>query len=196
MALIVTDLERGLAGYALTPPSPMPCPCPPPGVHHGGVAADGGGVVRQQRAAEVGGAAGQGRGQGRAKGDPLFLAAAACGHLGGGAYPPVNVPAVRGAWAQARTVGVAAPLPVLRLTKGSPAFVRRYTGEMGVLAVIPLVAFFGFDVLNKDDFNSFLWNVVMLAMGGLALGEEGRGRGGARGDAGAAAVAASSSRAA
>ncbi|KAG2437638.1 hypothetical protein HYH02_011277 [Chlamydomonas schloesseri] len=45
------------------------------------------------------------------------------------------------------------------------------TGEMGVIAVVPLVAFFGFDVLNKDDFNSFLWNVVMLAMGGLSLGE-------------------------
>jgi di/tricarboxylate transporter len=26
-------------------------------------------------------------------------------------------------------------------------------------------------VLSKDDFNGFLWNVVMLAMGGLALGE-------------------------
>lgn len=33
------------------------------------------------------------------------------------------------------------------------------------------VAFFGFGVLSKDDFNGFLWNVVMLAMGGLALGE-------------------------
>lgn len=42
---------------------------------------------------------------------------------------------------------------------------------MGVLAIVPLVAFFGFGVLNKDDFNGFLWNVVMLAMGGLALGE-------------------------
>jgi len=45
------------------------------------------------------------------------------------------------------------------------------TGEMGVLAVLPLVAFFGSGVLSKDDFNAFLWNVVMLAMGGLALGE-------------------------
>lgn len=41
---------------------------------------------------------------------------------------------------------------------------------MGVLAVVPLVAFFGFGILNKDDFNGFLWNVVMLAMGGSALG--------------------------
>lgn len=42
---------------------------------------------------------------------------------------------------------------------------------MGIIAIVPLVAFFGFDVLNKDDFNSFLWNVVMLAMGGLSLGK-------------------------
>ncbi|WIA37569.1 hypothetical protein OEZ86_014475 [Tetradesmus obliquus] len=51
------------------------------------------------------------------------------------------------------------------------SFLQDYTGEMGVLAIIPLVAFFGFGVLSKDDFNGFLWNVVMLAMGGLALGE-------------------------
>lgn len=43
-------------------------------------------------------------------------------------------------------------------------------GEMGVVALLPLVAFFGTGVLTKDDFNSMLWNVVMLAMGGLALG--------------------------
>lgn len=48
---------------------------------------------------------------------------------------------------------------------------ERYTGEMGTLAIIPLVAFFGTGVLGKDDWNGFLWDVVMLAMGGLALGE-------------------------
>lgn len=47
----------------------------------------------------------------------------------------------------------------------------KVTGEMGVIAIIPMVAFFGFGVLNKDDFNGFLWNVVMLAMGGVAMGE-------------------------
>jgi di/tricarboxylate transporter len=98
------------------------------------------------------------------------------------------------------------------------SFLSQFTGEMGVLAILPLVAFFGFGVLrwvlflgggvvgslratptrphsalshtlllsamtltpppppqhpqcSKDDFNGFLWNVVMLAMGGLALGE-------------------------
>ena len=43
-------------------------------------------------------------------------------------------------------------------------------GGMGVTALLPLVAFFGTGVLTKDDFNSMLWTVVMLAMGGLALG--------------------------
>lgn len=33
------------------------------------------------------------------------------------------------------------------------SIVQEYTGEMGVLAILPLVAFFGFGVLNKDDFN-------------------------------------------
>lgn len=51
------------------------------------------------------------------------------------------------------------------------SFIKDYTGEMGVLAIVPLFAFFGAGVLTKDDFNGFLWNVVMLAMGGLALGE-------------------------
>ncbi|PJF16540.1 putative SPX domain-containing protein, partial [Paramicrosporidium saccamoebae] len=44
-------------------------------------------------------------------------------------------------------------------------------GNMGIIAVIPMIAFFGSGMLNKDDFNSFPWTVVMLAMGGGALGE-------------------------
>lgn len=47
---------------------------------------------------------------------------------------------------------------------------KPYTGSMGVLAIFPLVVFFGLGYLSKDDFNSFLWNVVMMAMGGMALG--------------------------
>lgn len=45
-----------------------------------------------------------------------------------------------------------------------------YVGEMGIIAVLPVVAYFGANLLGKDDFNSFLWNVIMLAMGGTALG--------------------------
>lgn len=44
-------------------------------------------------------------------------------------------------------------------------------GDMGVIAIIPLIAFFGPGLLTKDDFNNFLWNVIMLAMGGIALGK-------------------------
>jgi phosphate transporter len=44
-------------------------------------------------------------------------------------------------------------------------------GNMGIIAIIPMIAFFGSGMLNKDDFNSFPWTVVMLAMGGGALGE-------------------------
>ncbi|KAI0050511.1 SPX-domain-containing protein [Auriscalpium vulgare] len=44
-------------------------------------------------------------------------------------------------------------------------------GDMGVIAIIPIVAFFGTGVLKKDDFEQFLWSVVFLAMGGIALGK-------------------------
>ncbi|KAI8988118.1 SPX domain-containing protein [Mycotypha africana] len=44
-------------------------------------------------------------------------------------------------------------------------------GDMGVIAILPLIAFFGPGLLTKDDFNNFLWNVIMLAMGGIALGK-------------------------
>lgn len=47
---------------------------------------------------------------------------------------------------------------------------KNYFGGIGVLAVFPMVAFFGSSLLSKDDFNGFLWNVVMLAMGGSAIG--------------------------
>ncbi|KAJ3023248.1 low-affinity phosphate transporter [Thoreauomyces humboldtii] len=46
-----------------------------------------------------------------------------------------------------------------------------YVGDMGVIAIVPIVAFYGAGVLTKDDWNSMLWSVVMLAMGGIALGK-------------------------
>jgi phosphate transporter len=36
-------------------------------------------------------------------------------------------------------------------------------GNQGIVALLPLIVFFGFGILEKDDFNSFLWHVVMLA---------------------------------
>ncbi|KAG0370560.1 Sodium:sulfate symporter transmembrane region-domain-containing protein [Gamsiella multidivaricata] len=44
-------------------------------------------------------------------------------------------------------------------------------GDMGLIAVIPLLAFFGTGILTKEDFNNFLWTVIILAMGGIALGK-------------------------
>ena len=48
--------------------------------------------------------------------------------------------------------------------------IRTIVGTSGVIGIIPMLLFFGTGVLNKDDFNNFLWTVVMLAMGGSALG--------------------------
>ena len=44
-------------------------------------------------------------------------------------------------------------------------------GDMGVIAIIPLVVFFGSGILTKEDFNNFLWTIIILAAGGLALGK-------------------------
>lgn len=44
-------------------------------------------------------------------------------------------------------------------------------GDMGVIAILPVVAFFGTGLLTKEDFNNFLWTVIVLAMGGIALGK-------------------------
>jgi len=45
------------------------------------------------------------------------------------------------------------------------------TGQMGLLGIVPFVMFFGTGILSKEDLNNFLWSVVILAMGGLVLGE-------------------------
>lgn len=44
-------------------------------------------------------------------------------------------------------------------------------GDMGVVAIIPVVLFFGTGILTKEDFNNFLWTIIILAAGGLALGK-------------------------
>lgn len=43
-------------------------------------------------------------------------------------------------------------------------------GDMGVIAIIPIALFFGTGILTKEDFNNFLWTIIILAAGGLALG--------------------------
>jgi phosphate transporter len=44
-------------------------------------------------------------------------------------------------------------------------------GDMGVIAILPIVLFFGTGILNKEDFNNFLWTIIILAAGGLSLGK-------------------------
>ncbi|KAI9487972.1 SPX domain-containing protein [Zychaea mexicana] len=45
-----------------------------------------------------------------------------------------------------------------------------FWGDNGVIALIPFVLLFGTNMLNKTDLNNFLWSVVTLAQGGMALG--------------------------
>ncbi|KAH8157456.1 hypothetical protein CIB48_g10793 [Xylaria polymorpha] len=44
-------------------------------------------------------------------------------------------------------------------------------GHMGVIAILPIVVFFGTGILTKEDFNNFPWTIIILAAGGLALGK-------------------------
>jgi phosphate transporter len=44
-------------------------------------------------------------------------------------------------------------------------------GDMGIIAIIPMVLFFGSGILTKEDFNNFLWTIIILAAGGLSLGK-------------------------
>lgn len=44
-------------------------------------------------------------------------------------------------------------------------------GEMGIIALIPVILFFGPGLLSTEDFNNYPWNIVVLAMGGTALGK-------------------------
>lgn len=44
-------------------------------------------------------------------------------------------------------------------------------GEMGIIALIPIIIFFGTQLLSTSDFNNYPWNIVILAMGGTALGK-------------------------
>lgn len=44
-------------------------------------------------------------------------------------------------------------------------------GEMGIIALIPIILMFGTGLLTTEDFNNYPWNIVVLAMGGTALGK-------------------------
>ncbi|OAV95925.1 hypothetical protein PTTG_04755 [Puccinia triticina 1-1 BBBD Race 1] len=46
-----------------------------------------------------------------------------------------------------------------------------YFGDMGVIALLPMIIFFGSGLLRKSDFDNFPWSIVFLAMSGIALGK-------------------------
>lgn len=48
---------------------------------------------------------------------------------------------------------------------------KPYFGDMGMMSVLPVVAFFGTGILTTQDFNSFMWNIIILTMGGTTLGK-------------------------
>eukprot|EP01135_Chromosphaera_perkinsii_P000836 Nk52_evm124s151 gene=Nk52_evmTU124s151 len=45
-----------------------------------------------------------------------------------------------------------------------------YLGSQGIVALIPIVIFFGTGILTKQDWNNFSWNLVFLIGGGNILG--------------------------
>lgn len=44
-------------------------------------------------------------------------------------------------------------------------------GEAGQISIIPMVLFFGTGLLKAEDLLNFPWTIILLAMGGLALGK-------------------------
>ncbi|KAK4049903.1 low-affinity phosphate transporter [Microbotryomycetes sp. JL221] len=44
-------------------------------------------------------------------------------------------------------------------------------GDMGIIAILPIVLFYGTGILRKADFDHSPWSIVFLAMGGIALGK-------------------------
>jgi phosphate transporter len=39
--------------------------------------------------------------------------------------------------------------------------IEGWVGDMGVIAIVPIVAFYGFGILTKDDWNSMLWSGII-----------------------------------
>ncbi|GAA5932179.1 Pho91p [Sporobolomyces koalae] len=44
-------------------------------------------------------------------------------------------------------------------------------GDMGIIAILPIVSFYGSGILHKADFDHSPWSIVFLAMGGIGLGK-------------------------
>ncbi|OWB80539.1 hypothetical protein B5S32_g4823 [[Candida] boidinii] len=44
-------------------------------------------------------------------------------------------------------------------------------GSSGIIACIPIIVFYGTSILSPTDINNYPWSIVILAMGGIALGK-------------------------
>ncbi|GME92560.1 unnamed protein product [Ambrosiozyma monospora] len=51
------------------------------------------------------------------------------------------------------------------------SFIQDIVGDMGMIAIASMTAFYAPGILSPDDFNNYPWTIVMLAMGGLSLGK-------------------------
>jgi len=49
--------------------------------------------------------------------------------------------------------------------------IEGFIGSNGIVALIPVVVFFTLPILEKSDFKSLSWDVLMLLAGGIALGD-------------------------
>jgi len=49
--------------------------------------------------------------------------------------------------------------------------IESFIGSVGMIALIPVIVFFAFPILEKSDFKDLSWDILMLLSGGLVLGE-------------------------
>lgn len=53
---------------------------------------------------------------------------------------------------------------------GTAAAVKNVIGDVGMIALIPIVLFYGSGLLSRQDYQQIPWEVLTLVSGGLALG--------------------------
>lgn len=46
-----------------------------------------------------------------------------------------------------------------------------FLGTSGIISILPMILFFGTGLLTVQDLNNFPWSIIILAMGGIALGK-------------------------
>src|SRR4051812_35678483 len=50
------------------------------------------------------------------------------------------------------------------------AYTKEVLGQMGVVAMVPLISFFATGILDRNDLSKFSWNLILLIGGGHVLG--------------------------